>query len=123
MLQARSRLLRQGRARAEPPARVFEGGAGAYRHARALAAKPQGNARPRGGAVAETRTALPHTAPLRRRHKFHRRAVLRLRGVLRGAETLARGKLRVELRHLPGQQAALPLPPQRRQEDRALPHA
>ena len=71
----------------------------------------------------EGRTALPHTAPLRRRHKFHRRAVLRLRGVLRGAETLARGKLRVELRHLPGQQAALPLPPQRRQEDRALPHA
>ena len=72
--------------------------------------------------AAEARTALPHPAPLRRRHQLHRRHLLRLRGLQRGTEALARGQLRVQLRHLPGQPPALPLP-HGGEENRTLPHA
>ena len=53
--------------------------------------------------------ALPHPAPVRRRHVVHLGADLRLRGLFRGAETLAGGFLRVELRVVPGQPPETPL--------------
>ena len=53
--------------------------------------------------------ALPHPAPVRRRHVVHLGADLRFRGLFRGAETLAGGILRVELRVVPGQPPETPL--------------
>ena len=83
--------LRQGRTRPEPPARVLESRAGAYRQARTLQAEPSGDARPRGRPAPEAGVALPHPAPLWRRHELHGCHLLRLRGVQRSTETLAGG--------------------------------
>ena len=66
VLPPRGRLLWQGRTRPEPPARVLESRAGAHRQARALQAKPPGNAGPRGRPAPKAGTALPHPASLRR---------------------------------------------------------
>ena len=54
--------------------------------------------------------ALPHPAPVRRRHVVHLGADLRFRGLLRGAETLAGGLVGFQLRVVPGQPPEAPLP-------------
>lgn len=55
--------------------------------------------------------ALPHPAPVRRRHVVHLGADLRFRSLLRGPETLARSVVGIEFRVVPGQ------PPQTRYRD------
>ena len=109
LLPPRSRLLRQGRARPEPPAPVRQG--------RDRAAEPAPellrSAGRHGGACRVdrqvARPALPHPASVRRRHVVHLGAHLRLRGLLRSAETLAGGFLRLELRIVPSQPSQAPL--------------
>ena len=54
--------------------------------------------------------ALPHPAPVRRRHVVHLGADLRFRSLLRGPETLARSVVGIEFRVVPGQPPQTPLP-------------
>lgn len=65
---------------------------------------------PRGVYRQVAGAALPHSAPVRRRHVVHLGADLRFRGLLRGAETLAGGLVGFQLRVVPGQPPEAPLP-------------
>lgn len=110
LLPSRSRLVRQGRARTEPPAPVRQGRNRAAEPARSVVRSARRHGGPRGVYRQVAGAALPHSAPVRRRHVVHLGADLRFRGLLRGAETLAGGLVGFQLRVVPGQPPEAPLP-------------
>ena len=110
VLPPRGRVVRQGRARTQPPAPVRQGGDRAALAARKELRGIGRHGGPRGEHRQGPGPALPHPAPVRRRHVVHLGADLRFRSLLRGPETLARSVVGIEFRVVPGQPPQTPLP-------------